>query len=161
MVDVGDKKVTKRTAEAIGYVFLPAEVVSTMRADGRDELSSPKGPVFTTAIIAGTMAVKQTSNMIPFCHPLPIDGVKISIDLVDGDDESIPGCDPKVFPAVAKISCHVKVTHKTGVEMEALAGVSAAALTVYDMCKAASQDMVISSISLVRKTGGKSDINKI
>jgi len=140
MVDVGGKRVTARTAQARARVFLP-EAVRAGLSGG--ELHGPKGPVFQTAIIAGTMAAKRTHELIPFCHPLPLDGCRITI-AVDGEH--------------AVIDCTVKVEHRTGVEMEALTGASVAALTIYDMCKALSHDMVISDVRLVAKTGGKSDI---
>ncbi|MCK5678230.1 MAG: cyclic pyranopterin monophosphate synthase MoaC, partial [Flavobacteriaceae bacterium] len=109
-----------------------------------DELTTKKGPVFQTAIIAGIQAVKKTSELIPMCHPLIINGVDINIDIIDNEN--------------IKIICEVKIDGKTGVEMEALTGANIAALTVYDMCKAISQKMVIKEIKLIEKTGGKSDI---
>lgn len=142
MVDVGDKPVTRREAEAAVRVRLPAPVRAAI--DG-DEIRAPKGPVFQTAIIAGTMAVKRTHELIPFCHPLPVDGCRIDIRL-DGDD--------------AVVRCRVRVRARTGVEMEALTGAGVAALTIYDMCKALSQDIVIDDLRLVMKTGGKSDIHR-
>ena len=107
-----------------------------------DEIQSKKGPVFATAIIAGVMAAKKTHELIPFCHPLGLENCKITID-VDGRQ--------------AVIDCHCKVHHKTGVEMEALTGASVAALTIYDMCKALSHDIVIGPTLLMVKTGGKKD----
>ena len=139
MVDVSGKAVTERTAHASARIFLPAEVRDAI--DG-DDIKTKKGPVFQTAIIAGTMAAKRTHELIPFCHPLGLESCKLSIEL-DGDD--------------AVIDCRVRVHHKTGVEMEALTGASVAALTVYDMCKALSHDMVIGEVRLQSKTGGKSD----
>lgn len=139
MVDVSGKPVTRRTAVAQARVLLP-EAVRAALVGG--ELRTPKGPVFQTAIIAGTMAAKRTHELIPFCHPLALDAVKIGIRIEDGH---------------VVIDCQVRVEHRTGVEMEALTGASVAALTVYDMCKALSHDMVISDIRLVAKTGGKSD----
>jgi cyclic pyranopterin phosphate synthase len=108
-----------------------------------DEIQSPKGPVFQTAIIAGTMAAKRTHELIPFCHPLGLESCKISVAMNEQGE--------------AVIDCRVRVHHKTGVEMEALTGVSVAALTIYDMCKALSHDIVIGDIRLQSKTGGKSD----
>lgn len=140
MVDVGDKAVTKRTATAETRVQFPAQVAEALRTQG---FSTAKGPVFHTAIIAGVMAAKRTHELIPFCHPLGIENCKILIDM-EGDD--------------AVIRCTVSVTHKTGVEMEALTGASVAALTLYDMCKALSHDMVIAQTRLVHKRGGKSDL---
>ena len=139
MVDVGDKTATDRTATARSIVKLPAQVVAAL--DGV-EIASKKGPVFATAIIAGVMAAKRTHELIPFCHPLGLDNCKISI-VVDGDQ--------------AVIDCSCRVHHKTGVEMEALTGASVAALTIYDMCKALSHDIVIGETRLISKTGGKQD----
>jgi cyclic pyranopterin phosphate synthase len=138
MVDVGDKAVTKRVATAQSRVRFPAEVAAVLREQG---FSTAKGPVFQTAIIAGVMAAKRTHELIPFCHPLGIESCKIAIDM-DGD--------------AAVIQCTVAVQHKTGVEMEALTGASIAALTIYDMCKALSHDIVIAETRLVAKHGGKS-----
>jgi cyclic pyranopterin phosphate synthase len=140
MVDVSDKSVTKRTATAQARVHFPADVAAALRSV---QFNTPKGPVFQTAIIAGTMAAKRTHELIPFCHPLGIESCKLAIDL-DGDD--------------AVILCTVSVHHKTGVEMEALTGASVAALTIYDMCKALSHDIVILDTRLVEKRGGKSDV---
>jgi cyclic pyranopterin phosphate synthase len=139
MVDVGDKQVTRRTAHARAVVRLPEPVRAAVE-DG--DLNTPKGPVFHTAIIAGTQAAKKTHDLIPFCHPLGLDACKIDIELQDG---------------CAVIDCRTSVMHKTGVEMEALTGASVAALTIYDMCKALSHDIVIENIRLLGKTGGKSD----
>jgi len=141
MVNVGAKKITKRTAIAEAFMFLGQEIVAHFKDD---ELTTKKGPVFQTAIIAGIQAVKRTSDIIPMCHPLMIDGIDIKIKVVD-----------KVH---INIRCTVSIEGKTGVEMEALTGASVAALTVYDMCKALSQKMVIESVRLLEKTGGKSDI---
>jgi cyclic pyranopterin phosphate synthase len=140
MVDVGDKAVTKRTATAETRVRFPAEVSQALRSQ---QFNTPKGPVFQTAIIAGTMAAKRTHELIPFCHPLSIENCKLAIDM-DGDE--------------AVIRCTVSIHHKTGVEMEALTGASVAALTIYDMCKALSHDIVIAETRLVEKRGGKSDV---
>jgi cyclic pyranopterin phosphate synthase len=140
MVDVSDKDATERFAHATARVELPPAVCSAIEGD---EILSPKGPVFQTAIIAGTMAAKRTHELIPFCHPLGIESCKIQINLNQA--------------GAAVIDCRVRVFHKTGVEMEALTGASIAALTVYDMCKALSHDIVIADVRLVEKTGGKSD----
>ncbi len=140
MVDVGEKKVTQRTAHAMAVVQLP-EPVRAIIANG--DITTPKGPVFQTAIIAGTLAAKKTHELIPFCHPIGMDGCKIDIEL-DDDGRAI-------------IHCRTNVLHKTGIEMEALTGASVAALTIYDMCKALSHDIVISDVRLISKTGGKSD----
>lgn len=140
MVDVADKSVTERAAHACARVYLPDPV---RQAIVGDDIQTAKGPVFQTAIIAGTMAAKKTHELIPFCHPLGLESCKLSIALDEGGD--------------AVIDCRVRVTHKTGVEMEALTGASIAALTIYDMCKALSHDMVIGDVKLVSKSGGKSD----
>lgn len=140
MVDVTDKAVTQRYAHASARVLLPQEVRDAMQGD---EIQTKKGPVFQTAIIAGTMAAKRTHELIPFCHPLGLESCKIEITTNEAGD--------------ALIDCRVRVQHKTGVEMEALTGASVAALTIYDMCKALSHDMVIGEIRLETKTGGKSD----
>jgi cyclic pyranopterin phosphate synthase len=140
MVDVGDKVVTKRTATAETRVRFPANVAEALRSQ---QFTTSKGPVFHTAIIAGTMAAKRTHELIPFCHPLGIEKCTLNIDM-EGDD--------------AVIRCTVSVHHKTGVEMEALTGASVAALTIYDMCKALSHDIVIAETRLVEKRGGKSDV---
>ena len=118
---------------------LPDEIAAHISGD---EIDTKKGPVFATAIIAGVMAAKKTHELIPFCHPLGLENCKITID-VQGQQ--------------AVIDCRCKVHHKTGVEMEALTGASVAALTVYDMCKAMSHDIVISQTRLMAKTGGKQD----
>jgi cyclic pyranopterin phosphate synthase len=143
MVNVGDKIVTKRRAEARTKMFLGKEIIAQF--EGKD-IDTKKGPVFQTAIIAGTMAVKQTSNLIPLCHPLQISGVDIIINILD--EENI------------EILCAVEISGKTGVEMEALTGASLTALTIYDMCKAFGQHMIIKDTRLVEKTGGKSDLVK-
>lgn len=144
MVQVGGKAVTKREAVAVAKVRLPVEVLKLLSPD-QSELQGPKGPVFTTAIIAGVQGAKKTSDLIPFCHPLGLEGCDIDI---------------KLKGEVVTITCKAQVTHKTGVEMEALTGASVAALTIYDMCKALSHDIVIEEIRLVKKSGGKSDVNK-
>ena len=140
MVDVSDKAVTQREAIAACRVRFPADVARQLRASG---LKSAKGGIVETAIIAGTMAVKRTHELIPFCHPLPIDGCRIVIDW-DGD-------------TTLSIECAVKTTHRTGVEMEALTGATVAALTVYDMCKALSHRIVLGPAKLLGKQGGRRD----
>jgi cyclic pyranopterin phosphate synthase len=138
MVDVGDKQPTRRTATAEGRVRFPSAVATALRDS---DMRSPKGPVFDTAIVAGVMAAKRTHELIPFCHPLGIENCRITIEL-EGD--------------AAVIRCTVSVHHKTGVEMEALTGASVAALTIYDMCKALSHDIVIGDLKLLAKKGGRS-----
>jgi cyclic pyranopterin phosphate synthase len=142
MVDVSDKSVTKRTAIAKTEMFLGKEIISHFN---NNELTTKKGPVFQTAIIAGIQAVKKTSELIPMCHPLLINGVDVAIKIIDSEN--------------IEILCTVTITGKTGVEMEALTGASITALTVYDMCKSISQKMVIKNTKLLKKTGGKSDVN--
>ncbi len=139
MVDVSQKTATHRTAVAESRVRLPPAVAAVLREQG---FATAKGPVFHTAIIAGTQAAKRTHELIPFCHPLGLEKCRIDIEAV-GDD--------------VVIRCTVGVHHKTGVEMEALTGASIAALTVYDMCKALSHDLVIDNTRLLHKQGGKSD----
>jgi cyclic pyranopterin phosphate synthase len=139
MVDVSEKTATDRTAVARARVRLPDAIVVHISGD---EIATKKGPVFATAIIAGVMAAKKTHELIPFCHPLGLDNCKVMIELQDND---------------VVIDCRCKVHHKTGVEMEALTGASVAALTVYDMLKAMSHEIVISETKLVSKTGGKQD----
>ncbi len=141
MINVGDKKITKRIAIAKAEMFLGAAIISIFNDN---ELITKKGPVFQTAIIAGIQAVKKTSELIPMCHPLIINGIEINIDIINDTD--------------IEILCQVEIDGKTGVEMEALTGVSTAALTVYDMCKSISQKMIIKEVKLLEKTGGKSDI---
>ncbi len=142
MVNVIDKKISKRRAVATANMFLGKEIVDLLNGT---EIHTKKGPVFQTAIIAGVQAVKKTADLIPMCHPLPLDGIDIDIQFLN--EEAI------------KILCTVEMEGKTGVEMEALTGASIAALTVYDMCKAISQKMVIEEIKVLKKTGGKSDVN--
>lgn len=144
MVDVGGKVATRREAVAQARVTLPQEVRAAL-VEG--EIVSRKGPVFQTAILAGIMAAKKTSELIPLCHPIPLDDCKVRIFL-DGEGEGGPDI---------LIECRVSCHHRTGVEMEALTGASVAALTIYDMCKALSHRMVIGEIRLLEKTGGKSD----
>lgn len=140
MVNVGDKNITKRKAVARGEMILGEKIMTHFT---NDEIVTRKGPVFQTAIIAGIQAVKKTADLIPMCHPLLISGTDISINIID--DESI------------EVLCSVEIDGKTGVEMEALTGVSVTCLTIYDMCKALSQQMIVKEVKLLEKTGGKSD----
>ncbi len=140
MVDVGGKPITRRTAVAEAIIDLPNAVAEAF-LDG--ELVTKKGPVTHTAIIAGVMAAKKTSELIPFCHPLGLNDCKVTITF-DGK------CSLNVV-------CTVSVDARTGVEMEAMTGATIAALTVYDMCKALSSAIVIRSVRLLSKHGGKSD----
>ncbi len=143
MVDVGEKAVTRREAIAEAWVRLPAAVARALAASGH---RTRKGPVFDTAVIAAVQAVKRTHELIPFCHPLPIEHCTLDIDSRRG--------------GLIRIRCTVRTTHKTGVEMEALTGAATAALTVYDMCKALSHDIVIESLQLLTKSGGKRDVDR-
>jgi cyclic pyranopterin phosphate synthase len=138
MVDVSDKSETRREATARGEVWMRAETMAAIKAGGL-----AKGDVLATAQVAGVMAAKRTWEIIPMCHPLLLTGVGISFEL----DEA---------RSVAQIEATVRTTGKTGVEMEALTAVSAAALTIYDMCKAVDPAMHIERIRLVAKSGGKS-----
>jgi cyclic pyranopterin phosphate synthase len=142
MVDVGAKAVTHRIAEAEARVRLPALVARALRRTGH---RTKKGPVFDTAILAGVMAAKRTSELIPFCHPLAIEQCQVDIQLESA----------KSGAAVVIVRCRVEVHHKTGVEMEALTGATIAALTIYDMCKALSLDISIERVRLLSKSGGK------
>jgi cyclic pyranopterin phosphate synthase len=142
MVDVANKNITERQAIARAIVNLPENVMQQFKAG---EIITKKGPVLQTAIIAGTMAVKKTHELIPFCHPLMIEGIKFKTHFEDN----------KLF-----IDCKVKNTGKTGVEMEALQGATSAALTIYDMCKAITHDIVIENVQLMQKSGGKRDFNR-
>jgi len=121
MVDISEKKATERTATARTLVEFPSGLLPD---EAKEEIQTKKGPVFQTAIIAGTQAIKRTADLIPFCHPLPLDSIGFSIRFLN--------------PTTIQVECTVKTTHKTGVEMEALTGVSVAALTIYDMCKSLS-----------------------
>ena len=138
MVDVGAKQVTQRVAEAQARVRLPPAVARALAASGH---RTKKGPVFDTAILAGVMAAKRTHELIPFCHPLPLDSCQIEIE--------------QRARGVIDIRCRVSVHHRTGVEMEALTGAAVAALTVYDMCKALSHDIEVGPLRLLAKSGGK------
>ncbi len=143
MVDVGAKAITSRKAIARSIVVLPAEVLQKL--EGGD-IQTKKGSVFQTAILAGIMGAKKTSDLIPLCHPLGLDNCKINIGVNDQNE--------------VMIDCEANVTARTGVEMEALVGASIAALTIYDMCKAMSHDIVIKETKLIEKTGGKSDFRR-
>ena len=142
MVDVSSKEVSDRKAHAQSVIVLPDAVMQQVSGD---EIETKKGPVFATAIIAGVMAAKKTHELIPFCHPIGLDSCKISIAL--HDDKAV-------------VDCYCKVTNKTGVEMEALTGASVAALTIYDMLKALSHDIVISDTRLMAKSGGSREFRR-
>jgi cyclic pyranopterin phosphate synthase len=143
MVDVSAKQITQRTATARSIVVLPVEVLEQL-SDG--DIQTKKGSVFQIAIIAGIMAAKRTGDLIPLCHPLGLDNCKIDISM-NSIDEVVR-------------DCTASITAKTGVEMEALVGASVAALTIYDMCKALSHDIVIKETRLIKKTGGKNDFER-
>jgi cyclic pyranopterin monophosphate synthase len=140
MVNVGAKAVTHRTAHAVAIVVLPPELAALVR-DG--EIQSKKGPIFQTAILAGVMGAKKTSELIPLCHPLALDDCQIEIT-------------PDAPRGEVAIHCRVQTHAKTGVEMEALTGATIAALTLYDMAKAVAHGIEIKSVRLKEKTGGKS-----
>ena len=137
MVDVGEKEVTRRLASAQAVVSMQPETLSLILSGGM-----PKGDVFACARIAGIMAAKRTWELIPMCHPLPIEGIEMEITPISDTDVRI----------VSTLRC----THKTGIEMEALTAASVAALTLYDVCKAVDRGMVIRDVMLLRKSGGKS-----
>jgi cyclic pyranopterin monophosphate synthase len=143
MVDVSEKKITKRTAHARAIVLLNDEILSHF--EGND-IKTKKGSVFQTAIIAGVMAAKKTGDLIPLCHPLGLENCQINIFLNEKRE--------------VVIDCIASLTGKTGIEMEALTGASVAALTIYDMCKAFSHDIEIASVKLMAKSGGKRDFRR-
>ncbi|GAB3989286.1 cyclic pyranopterin monophosphate synthase MoaC [Spirosoma daeguense] len=147
MVDVGAKTVTRRTARAQTVVALGPEIMQHLvpSVGSGSDIATKKGPVFQTAIIAGTMAAKRTDDLIPLCHSLGLDNCKITITTKEND---------------AIVDCLVSTEGKTGVEMEALVGASVAALTIYDMCKAFSHDIIIKETKLMEKTGGKRDFRR-
>lgn len=138
MVDVSEKGITAREAVAAGRIYMKPETLAMIM-----EGSMPKGDVLSTARIAGIMAAKRTQDLIPMCHNIPLDNVKVEFEY---DKEN----------SCVRIRAAARCTWKTGVEMEALTAVSVAALTVYDMCKAVDKGMKIDSIMLIKKTGGKS-----
>jgi cyclic pyranopterin monophosphate synthase len=144
MVDVSAKAASARAAAAECRVKFPAAVAAQLRVSG---LKSAKGGVIETAIVAGTLAVKRTHELIPFCHPLPIDGIRFAVDWKNERE--------------LEILCTVNTTHRTGVEMEALTGATVAALTVYDMCKALSHAIVLGPAKLRGKRGGKRDFGSV
>jgi len=143
MVNTWGKPVSQRTATARSIVQLPAGVFDQLK---ESELHTKKGSVLQTAILAGIMAAKKTGELIPLCHPLALENCTITIDTNENRE--------------IVIECTTCITAKTGVEMEALTGASVAALTIYDMCKALSHDIVIRETRLIEKTGGKSDFRR-
>jgi cyclic pyranopterin phosphate synthase len=146
MVDVSEKGVTAREAVARGRVYMSAHTVDLI-SQGK----MPKGDVFSVARVAGIMAAKRTFELIPMCHNIVIDGVKVELS---------SGFDGEPGGSYIEVEATVKCSGRTGVEMEALTAVSVAALTIYDMCKAVDKEMIIGDVQLVKKTGGKSDFNK-
>ncbi len=143
MVDVGGKVATRRTAKARSIVVLDEAILQHFT---KDDIHTKKGPVFQTAIIAGVMAAKRTGELIPLCHPLGLENCQVRIALNEQRE--------------VVIECVASLTGKTGVEMEALTGATVAALTIYDMCKAMSHNIVIRDTMLVEKTGGKKDFKR-
>lgn len=143
MVDVGSKSATRRTARARCTVVLGKEIMDKLE---QEEIHTKKGPVFQTAILAGIMASKRTGELIPLCHPLGLDNCQVEIRVNERRE--------------VVIDCTARITARTGVEMEALTGATIAALTVYDMCKAFSHDIVIKEVKLMEKTGGKRDFRR-
>ena len=138
MVDVGDKAVTERVAVAAGAVHMLDATLDRITAGTMD-----KGDVLGIARVAAIMGTKRTADLIPLCHPLPISGVKVEFE-------------PMREPARVEIRVRVRIEGKTGVEMEAMTGVMAAALTIYDMCKAIDRGMTIEAVRLLSKSGGRS-----
>lgn len=143
MVDVSAKAETKRIARAQSIVVLGPEIMQHL---AQGDIQTKKGPIFQTAIIAGTMGAKKTADLIPLCHPLGLESCTFQIQVNDANE--------------VVIDCTTIITGKTGVEMEALTGATVAALTIYDMCKAFSHDIVIKETRLISKTGGKSDYER-
>jgi len=142
MVDISEKKQTERFAHARGVIHIP---ISIIKMFNNGDIQTAKGPVFITAKIAAVQAVKKTWELIPFCHQINLDKISVEIELLDDK---------------IQVDCTAKCYGKTGVEMEVLTGVQVASLTIYDMCKAITQDMVLGEVYLVKKTGGKSDYER-
>lgn len=143
MVDVGSKQVTRRSAKAQAVISLPDKVFELLQ---QSAFKTKKGAVLQTAIIAGIMAAKKTGELIPLCHPLGLDHCTVDIEINDAHE--------------LIVLCTAAIESKTGVEMEALTGAAVAALTIYDMCKALSHDIVIREIKLIEKRGGKNDFKR-
>ncbi|UHO40561.1 cyclic pyranopterin monophosphate synthase MoaC [Chryseobacterium capnotolerans] len=144
IVDVGGKRVTKRKAVAQAIISLPENILEALQ---QDDFKTKKGSVFQIAIIAGIMGAKKTSELIPLCHPIGLDNCHLQIELNEQND--------------IVVECTASIEAKTGVEMEALTGASVAALTIYDMCKALSHDIIIKEIKLIEKSGGKNDFKRV
>ncbi|MDG3584030.1 cyclic pyranopterin monophosphate synthase MoaC [Galbibacter pacificus] len=142
MVDVSGKDKTERIATASGLVVFPQDVFNQLE---EAQFSNKKGSIMQTAVIAGIQAVKKTADLIPLCHQLSLSKINIDIQPIEN---------------TLRIICTVKCNERTGVEMEALTGVSVSTLTIYDMCKALSHDIKITNIQLEKKSGGKSDFNR-
>jgi cyclic pyranopterin phosphate synthase len=142
MVNVADKNSTMRIAKAQAIINVGREIIDQIQDN---ELITKKGPVFQTAIIAGVMGAKKTAELIPFCHPLGLEDCQVHIHVVDS----------KII-----VDTEAVITGKTGVEMEALTAATVAALTVYDMCKALSHNIIIEEVKLMEKTGGKNDFKR-
>lgn len=151
MVDISNKTESQRIAHARCHVILPNSLFQKFINDISvvNDFRTPKGPVISTAIIAGVLASKRTSELIPFCHQVPLESCDISVTL-----------DKEHQNSRLVIDCFVKTTHKTGVEMEALVGCNAAGLCIYDMCKAISHDIRITDLMLMSKSGGESDFDR-
>ena len=143
MVDVCNKAVTERIAIAQSVIILEKEILDNLK---NDDIQTKKGAVFQTAILAGIMGAKKTSDLIPLCHPLPLKKVDIQIEINENEE--------------VVIQCLAKTKGQTGVEMEALTGATIAALTVYDMCKGFSQNIIIKETKLMKKSGGKTDFER-
>jgi len=143
MVDVGEKKVTKRVAKARSIVVVDEIILQQLT---NEEIHTKKGPVFQTAILAGVMGSKKTSDLIPLCHSIGLDNCQVKIHINELQE--------------IVIDCTASITSKTGVEMEALTGATVAALTIYDMCKAFSHNIIIKETKLMEKTGGKRDFKR-
>lgn len=141
IVDISNKKITKRIAIASGMIFVTNEILEQIKKN-----ETKKGDIFTVAKIAGIMAAKKTSDLIPLCHPLKIDDIQIAFNVDDSK---------KVIIAEAEVKCE----NKTGVEMEALTAISITLLTIYDMCKAITHEMKITDVHLIKKSGGKTNIS--
>ncbi len=145
MVDVGAKRVTRRAAHAVAVVVLPRALATRLKGG---EIGTPKGPIFQAAILAGIMGAKRTAELIPLCHPLPLDDCRVEIKA------NPPG---RGGSMEVEIHCRARTSARTGVEMEALTGACVAALTLYDMGKAVTHGIVIREVRLLEKTGGKKD----
>ena len=143
MVQVTDKAITRRSAGAEGYILITEDIANAIK-----ENTLKKGDVFSVARIAGIMAVKKTGDLIPLCHPLMVTDIQVDFEMFGvGEKYSVPSI---------RAVCRVELEGKTGVEMEALTGVNVSLLTIYDMCKALSKEMVMTDIRLLEKSGGTS-----